>query len=34
VYLIRPDQHVGARWESVDMDALTAALRKIIGKEL
>lgn len=33
VYLIRPDQHVAARWDSYDETALRAALRKACGKE-
>ena len=33
VYLIRPDQHVAARWYSYNQAAVTAALRKAIGKE-
>jgi 3-(3-hydroxy-phenyl)propionate hydroxylase len=33
VYLIRPDQHVAARWASHDDTALRAALRHAIGKE-
>lgn len=32
VYLIRPDQHVVARWPSVDPDAIRAAMRLAIGK--
>lgn len=32
VYLIRPDQHVAARWECFDEDALRAALRKATAK--
>lgn len=32
VYLIRPDQHVAARWDSYDDTALRAALRKACGK--
>lgn len=31
VYLIRPDQHVAARWESFDEPVIAAALRKSIG---
>ncbi|WP_276715640.1 FAD-dependent oxidoreductase [Pseudooceanicola nitratireducens] len=34
VYLIRPDQHVAARWDSYDATALRAALRKATGKDL
>jgi 3-(3-hydroxy-phenyl)propionate hydroxylase len=33
VYLIRPDQHVVARWDSFDLDALRAALRRACGEE-
>lgn len=33
VYLIRPDQHVTARWDHYDETALRAALRKACGKE-
>ncbi|PIE11323.1 MAG: FAD-dependent oxidoreductase [Rhodobacterales bacterium] len=33
VYLIRPDQHVAARWPSFDEGAVRAALRKALGKE-
>ena len=33
VYLIRPDQHVAARWYTFDEAALRAALRKACGKE-
>jgi 3-(3-hydroxy-phenyl)propionate hydroxylase len=33
VYLIRPDQHVAARWSAFDESALHAALRKACGKE-
>ncbi|MWD29141.1 FAD-dependent oxidoreductase [Aquicoccus sp. SCR17] len=31
-YLIRPDQHVAARWDSYDEAAVTAALHRAIGK--
>ncbi|MGJ8587434.1 MAG: FAD-dependent oxidoreductase [Yoonia sp.] len=34
VYLIRPDQHVAARWPAYDADALRAALLKAIGKDI
>jgi 3-(3-hydroxy-phenyl)propionate hydroxylase len=33
VYLIRPDQHVAARWASFDATAVTAALARALGKE-
>jgi len=33
-YLIRPDQHVAARWRALDVDRLQAALRRAIGHEL
>ena len=33
VYLIRPDQHVAARWDAFDETALRAALRRACGKE-
>ena len=33
VYLIRPDQHVVARWPGYDEPALRAALRRACGKE-
>lgn len=33
VYLIRPDQHVAARWDRYDETAVTAALARAIGKE-
>jgi 3-(3-hydroxy-phenyl)propionate hydroxylase len=33
VYLIRPDQHVAARWNSFDETALRAALRTACGKD-
>jgi 3-(3-hydroxy-phenyl)propionate hydroxylase len=32
VYLIRPDQHVAARWPAFDEPALRAALRRACGK--
>ncbi|PYG31088.1 FAD-dependent oxidoreductase [Pelagimonas varians] len=33
VYLIRPDQHVAARWDRFDETAVRAALRTACGKE-
>ncbi|MGL4324287.1 MAG: FAD-dependent oxidoreductase [Beijerinckiaceae bacterium] len=33
VYLIRPDQHVAARWTDYDEAAITAALTRIIGTD-
>ncbi|ETX14026.1 FAD-dependent oxidoreductase [Roseivivax halodurans JCM 10272] len=33
VYLVRPDQHVAARWETFDEGAIRAALRHACGKE-
>jgi 3-(3-hydroxy-phenyl)propionate hydroxylase len=33
VYLIRPDQHVAARWDHYDADAVSAAIARAIGKE-
>lgn len=33
VYLIRPDQHVAARWDRFDDTALRAALRRASGQE-
>jgi 3-(3-hydroxy-phenyl)propionate hydroxylase len=33
VYLIRPDQHVAARWTHFDASAVRAALARAIGKE-
>jgi 3-(3-hydroxy-phenyl)propionate hydroxylase len=32
VYLIRPDQHVAARWDHYDEAAVVSALRKAIGR--
>lgn len=32
VYLIRPDQHVAARWDSFDETAVRAALRRACGR--
>lgn len=34
IYLIRPDQHVAARWTAWDEQAATSALSRAIGKEL
>jgi 3-(3-hydroxy-phenyl)propionate hydroxylase len=31
VYLMRPDQHVAARWETYDAEAVKAAVVKAIG---
>ena len=33
IYLIRPDQHVAARWPAYDAAAVQAAIRRAIGKE-
>ncbi|HTK97078.1 MAG TPA: FAD-dependent oxidoreductase [Pseudomonadales bacterium] len=33
-YLIRPDQHVAARWRRLDAGAVTRALRRALGCEL
>ena len=33
VYLIRPDQHVAARWNSYDEAEMRAALRKACGRK-
>ncbi len=33
VYLIRPDQHVCARWDSYDDNEMRAALKTAVGKE-
>ncbi len=33
VYLIRPDQHVAARWTAFDADAVATALSRALGKE-
>jgi 3-(3-hydroxy-phenyl)propionate hydroxylase len=33
VYLIRPDQHVAARWDRYDLAAVAAALGRAMGKE-
>lgn len=32
VYLIRPDQHVAARWNRFDADAIHAAMATVLGK--
>ena len=32
VYLIRPDQHVAARWTAYDEAAVAGAVRRAIGK--
>ncbi|GAB4530316.1 MAG: FAD-dependent oxidoreductase [Roseibium sp.] len=32
VYLIRPDQHIAARWPAYDPDAVRAALARLLGK--
>jgi 3-(3-hydroxy-phenyl)propionate hydroxylase len=34
VYLIRPDQHVAARWPAYDAAAIRAALRRATGQEM
>ncbi len=34
VYLIRPDQHVAARWTSFDARAVSAALARALGRDL
>jgi 3-(3-hydroxy-phenyl)propionate hydroxylase len=34
VYLIRPDQHVAARWRHFDPDAVKEALQRALGSEL
>ena len=33
-YLVRPDQHVAARWRSLDSTAVGRALRRAFGCEL
>lgn len=33
VYLIRPDQHVAARWDQLDSSAIQAAVRTALAKE-
>jgi 3-(3-hydroxy-phenyl)propionate hydroxylase len=32
VYLVRPDQHIAARWGSFDATAVRAAIRRLIGR--
>jgi 3-(3-hydroxy-phenyl)propionate hydroxylase len=32
VYLIRPDQHVAARWTAFDADAVRVAVKKAVGR--
>ena len=34
VYLIRPDQHVAARFPAYDEDAIRAAIRRATGQEM
>ncbi|GAB4266944.1 MAG: FAD-dependent oxidoreductase [Pararhodobacter sp.] len=34
IYLIRPDQHVAARWDAWDETAVAAAIGRAIGKEI
>jgi 3-(3-hydroxy-phenyl)propionate hydroxylase len=34
IYLIRPDQHVAARWRHLDGDAVASALHRALGFEL
>ena len=34
IYLVRPDQHVCARWRELDADAVLAAVRRALGYEL
>ncbi len=33
VYLIRPDQHIAARWPEFDETAMRAAIRRAVGKD-
>ena len=32
IYLVRPDQHVAARWAEFDVDIVTAAVQRALGK--
>jgi 3-(3-hydroxy-phenyl)propionate hydroxylase len=34
VYLVRPDQHVAARWSGFDESAVRQAIRQAVGREL
>ena len=31
-YLIRPDQHVAARWRELDLDGVQMSVRNAVGK--